>query len=340
MTIHPGKLDSTMAGTPDLLLSTPDNPVPENATAGTFAGHGGVELRYAIFRSDAPRAKGTVVLIHGRNESIEKYYETIRDLNAMGLWVATYDMRGQGASPRLIKDRRKGHVDRFSDYVRDLEIFLETVVLPDTRLPFFMLAHSTGGLVALAAAPRLANRIDRMVLTAPFVGLGPQPLSPAKVFWLSRLMSWTGFGQHCLTGDRTARGFDTNPLTSDRTRFERNRAILTTHPELALGAPTARWLYECLKAIRKVTRPAHLYSIAVPTVMLTSVRDIVVSYPEQERVSRYFRAAQYIPVAGARHEILHESDRFRSQAMAAIAAFFTGSDDDESAEARNEPSGL
>ncbi|MGO8381470.1 serine aminopeptidase domain-containing protein, partial [Rhizobium ruizarguesonis] len=48
--------------------------------------------------------------------------------------------------------------------------FLEKVVLPDTRLPFYLLAHSTGGLIALSAAPYLTTRIDRMVLSAPFIG--------------------------------------------------------------------------------------------------------------------------------------------------------------------------
>lgn len=317
-----------MSGTTDILYSTPDNPVPDNCTAGTFKGHKGVNLRYAVFRSPSVAAKGTVVLLQGRNESIEKYYEVIRDLTAHGLWVATYDMRGQGGSDRLLKDRRKGHVRRFSDYVRDLELFLEQVVLPDTRLPFYLLAHSTGALVALAAAPRLANRVDRMVLAAPFVGLGPQRLSPAKVFWLVRLMCWTGLGNFCITGDKTSRVFDGNPLTSDRRRFKRNLAILDEHPEMALGPPTARWIYECLKTMREVTRPEHLYSITVPTVMISPVRDTVVSYPAQERMSQYFRAAQYIPVAGARHEILHESNRYRAQAIEAIKAFVPGSDAD------------
>lgn len=44
---------------------------------------------------------------------------------------------------------------------------MEHVVLPDTRLPFYLVAHSTGALIALSAAPRLTGRIERMVLSAP-----------------------------------------------------------------------------------------------------------------------------------------------------------------------------
>ncbi len=52
----------------------------KNRTEGYFETHDGHRLRYAVFRSSAPVAKGTVVILQGRNEYIEKYFETIRDL--------------------------------------------------------------------------------------------------------------------------------------------------------------------------------------------------------------------------------------------------------------------
>lgn len=323
-------MDGILHATP--LYATPGNPIPGEPVAGFFKGHRGVMLRYAIFRSELP-ARGTVVLLHGRNETIEKYFETIRDLNAAGLWVATYDFRGQGGSQRLLKDSRKGHVHRFSDYIRDLDIFLEQIVLPDTRLPFFLLAHSTGGLVALSAAPRLANRIDRMVLMSPFVGLGGQKLSPKNIHRLSALMSFTGFGRMCLTADEPLKPFDDNPLTSDMQRFQRNNAIFAAHPEFALGPPTARWLYEAQKTIAKVSNPRHLASITVPTVIVAPGNDPIVPFAFPEKLSQYFRAGQLVPVPGSRHEILHERDRYRAQALAAFHAFIPGGDDDPAAEA-------
>lgn len=310
-----------------ILHETPGNPVPGNHIVGFFRGHRGTSLRYAIFRCEAPVSKGTVVLLQGRNECIEKYFETIRHLTARGLWVATFDLRGQGRSDRQLADARRGHVRRFSDYEQDLDIFLEDIVLPDARLPFFMLAHSTGGLIALAAAPRLANRIDRMVLTAPFVGLGGQKLSPANILRLTRVMSWLGLGRFCLSKDVTREKFENNNVTSDPERYRRNWRILTEHPELALGPPTARWLYETLKAIKRINRPDHLYAITVPTLLIAPARDPIVPYVAQENLSRFFRAAQFIPVPGARHEVLQERDRYRAQALAAIDAFIPGGDD-------------
>jgi lysophospholipase len=232
-----------------VLFSTPGNPIPENRTEGFFETHDGLQLRYAVFRSSASVAKGTVVLLHGRNEYIEKYYETIRDLTDKGLWVATFDLRGQGNSARLLKTRHYGHVRRFVDYEHDLDTFLEKIVLPDTRLPFYILAHSTGALIALSAAPYLSSRIERMVLTAPFIGLSGQAASSGTIRRLATVACSLGLGAFPLARKLKDMPFTDNPLTSDEVRFERNQAISAAYPDLLLGLPTARWLLESFSTI-------------------------------------------------------------------------------------------
>ncbi|KKX30472.1 alpha/beta hydrolase [Rhizobium sp. LC145] len=310
----------------DILRVTPGNPMPPNATAGYFEGYRGAKLRYALFRSDISPAAGTVVLLQGRNEFIEKYYETIRDLNAMGLWVATFDLRGQGGSDRLTKDPRKGHVRRFRDYERDLEIFLEKIVLPDARMPFFLIGHSTGALIALSAGPRLGNRISRMALLGPYIGFQNQEAPEAVVRPLSALLSWTGLGHVSLGKDKSRLPFENNGLTRDPRRFERNTEIIKAYPDLTVGAPTARWVHETLSAARRVSRQTLLTEITIPTLILAPVLDGVVPYALQEELSRNFRAAQLVTITGGRHEILQEKDIYRAQALAAFQAFMPGED--------------
>jgi lysophospholipase len=309
-----------------ILFSTPDNPLPENRTEGYFETHDGLKLRYAVFRCAQPVARGTVVILQGRNEFIEKYFETIRDLTAKGLWVATFDLRGQGGSSRLHRDRMRGHVRRFTDYERDLDTFLKQIVLPDTRLPFYLLGHSTGALIALSAAPRLASRIERMALFAPFVGLTGQALSLGALARLSGAACSIGLGSMQFTKKFKQPPFADNTLTTDEQRYRRNEAIYQTHSELALGPPTARWLSEAIATIRRVSAPDHLFSITVPTILIAPTRDGVVPYADQERLSRYFRAAQLVPISGAKHEVLQERDGYRAAALAAFHAFIPGSD--------------
>ena len=309
-----------------VLHATPDNPVPENHFAGFFTAKDGVNIRYAVFRASASEARGTIVLLQGRNECIEKYYETIADLTAEGLWVATFDWRGQGGSDRLLPDARHGHVRRFSDYEDDLSTFIEQIVLPDTRLPFFLVAHSTGALVALSQAPYLENRIDRMALTAPFLALTGQALGQRSIEIVARLASMVGLGKRTFQKRRRVSAFAGNVLTSDPRRFARNQAIAEAHPELFVGPPTARWLDEALTTISRVTKQDHLTRIRIPTIVLGATADRIVPRMTLNALARKFRAGRLIEIDGAQHELFQEADRYRAATLAAIAAFIPGSD--------------
>ena len=132
------------------LVSIPANPVPDNAVAGSIKTPDGVTLRFARFAPPAGR-KGTVVVLQGRAEYIEKYFETVRDLRARGFAVATFDWRGQGLSDRALSDRHKGYVRNFSEYATDLDAIMEQVVLPDCPPPIFALGHSMGAAIGIRA---------------------------------------------------------------------------------------------------------------------------------------------------------------------------------------------
>ena len=304
-----------------LLIETDGNPVPDNHVTGWFDSVGGKRLRYAIFKSHVPVARGTVVLLQGRNECIEKYYETIRHFTARGLWVATFDWRGQGLSDRLLKNPLRGHVRRFRDFESDLSTFLETIVLPETRLPFCLVAHSMGALVALSMAPKLTNRIDRMVLVAPFVQLSNQTVPTWSLRLITRLMRLTGLGWVGSGKDSFPKPFAGNPLTTDVERFARNQALYMAHPELRLGPPSVGWINEMLNAINRVDRFEHLDQIKVPTLLIGAGNDVIVAAQAIENLGNRFRAGRAIIIDGARHEVLQEADRYRVPALAAIDAF-------------------
>ena len=161
---------------PAELFETEGNPAPDGITADYLELPDGKRMRYALLPASGRPLQGTVIILHGRNECIEKYFETMQDLSKRGFGAATFDWIGQGGSDRLLKDPMRGHVSDFGRYVADLNVFFENVVLPDCRGPFYILAHSTGSLIALLASPGLTNRVRRMVLCAPLLGLTDQPL--------------------------------------------------------------------------------------------------------------------------------------------------------------------
>ncbi|RQH05892.1 alpha/beta hydrolase [Bradyrhizobium sp. RP6] len=308
------------------LVSIPSNPVPENVVSGTIRTPDGAELRFARWAPPANR-KGTVCVFTGRGEQIEKYFETVRDLRDRGFAVAMIDWRGQGHSSRRLRDPRKGYVRDFSDFEIDVETFVQQVVLPDCPPPFFALAHSMGGTVMLRVAHAGKRWFDRMVLSAPMIDL-PGRTTSFPVRALLKTMRLLGQGGRYVPGgsDRLT-GLDpfiNNPLTSDPVRYARNAAILEEDPTLGLASPTVAWADTAFRAMHTFKRVNYPSQIRQPILMLAASNDSVVSTAAIEEFAYHLRAGSHLVIAGAKHEILQEQDRYRSQFWAAFDAFVPG----------------
>jgi lysophospholipase len=308
------------------LVSIPANPVPDDVVAGTIKTSDGVNLRFARW-APPPGRKGTVVVMQGRAEFIEKYFETVRDLRARGFAVATFDWRGQGLSDRRLSDRNKGYVRNFGNYITDLEAVMEQVVLPDCPPPIFALAHSMGAAVMTRACHDGSRWFERIIFSAPLIALPPGRL--ARVAGpLARLMRLIGRGgAYVPTGDSSVSGIDSfvgNVLTSDPVRYARNAAVLDFEPSLGLGAPTVAWADAAMRQMKQFAEPAYPASIRQPILMVAAGRDEVVSTPAIEAFGQNLLAGRHLIIAGAKHEILQEQDHYRAQFWAAFDAFVPG----------------
>ena len=315
------------ASTPPSLVNHPDNPVPEGARVGRFAAEDGVHLRYAYWlRSEGPH-RGTICLLQGRTEFIEKYFETIADFRKRGFAVATFDWRGQGGSQRLARNPRLGYVDRFEDYWVDLKSFHRSVLLPDTPPPYYGVGHSMGGLVALHAALRDRMMFDRLFLSAPMLGLDGQPLSLAGMARLADTLCFFGAGQLPVgrKSDRPAseRAFANNPLTSDFRRYMRMVKVQEAEPGLVIGRPAVRWVAAAMHAMDAAGTDSFPVDVKIPTLMLAAARDSVVSTVTTERLGLRMRTGRHLLVPAARHELFMEADAIRAQVLAAFDAFIT-----------------
>jgi lysophospholipase len=308
------------------LVSIPANPVPDNVVSGTIKTPDGVELRFARWAPPAGR-KGTVCVFTGRSESIEKYFETVRDLRDRGFAVAMIDWRGQGHSARQLRDPRKGYVRRFSDFEIDVAAFVEQIVLPDCPPPYYALAHSMGGAVMLRVARAGRRWFDRIVLSAPMIDLpGYATRLPSRI--LVRALRLAGMGGNYVPGGSAALtgigAFEDNPLTTDPVRYARNAALLEEDPSLGLASPTVAWADEAFKAMTGFRAVDYPSKIRQPILMLAASADTVVSTAAIEEFAYHLPAGSHLVIPGARHEILQEQDHYRAQFWAAFDAFVPG----------------
>lgn len=309
------------------MVNLASNPMPEGGRVGYFKTSDNVQLRYATWPKSEGAHRGTICLVQGRTEFIEKYFEAIADFQRRGFSVATFDWRGQGGSDRLIANSTLGHVDRFEDYWTDLRSFHGDILLPDCPPPYYLVGHSMGGLVSLFAGIHDRMMFDRIFLSAPMVALDRQPLSMAGMARVTETLSFLGLGQMPVARKQdkpmNEASFANNPLTGDMLRYLRAVDVLRARPQLEIGAPTVRWAASAFGAMAQAGEDGFPARIKIPLLMLAGARDEVVSTAAIERLGLRMRTGRHMVLAGARHELFMESDGIRGQVLAAFDAFIT-----------------
>lgn len=311
------------------LVGTTRNPVPSGAVVGLLDCNDGVKVRYARWQCTAEPRLGTVCLFPGRAEFIEKYFETITDLRRRGFAVAIMDWRGQGGSSRLLSNAAKGHAENFAHHDDDLRRFMMEIVLPDCPPPYYCLAHSMGGHLALRSAQTRVCWFDRMVLVAPMI----QFLAPGNNFAIRCSIAETatllGLGDLFIPGGNRrppeSVPFEENCLTSDPLRYERAREVLRAAPQLALGSPTIGWVAAACSSTNMIHSMAFMEGLRVPTLIVAAGNDQIVSTDAIEIFAMRLKNCARIVIAGAKHEILQERDDLREQFWAAFDAYIPGS---------------
>lgn len=311
------------------LIDLKDNPIPAGCRLEMIATSDGIRLRTARWPALDGATKGTVCIFPGWSEVIEKYFHVVERLRRLGFAVAILEWRGQGGSERLADDPFKGHVASFGHYLRDIEAFRRKIVLPDCPPPYFALGHSMGGGILAFAGRFLAPTFERLVLTAPMLGLDNRATEPGLRRMLLRLAVRCGAGTRFIPGQarraNRARSFEHNPLTSDPDRYRVIEAIAAARPAYRLSAPTLGWAAAATRLFDHLRRPDFPDTLAAPVMLINCGGDRVVSRLAIETMARRLRNPAYVLVHGARHEILMEREVYAAQFWAAFDAFIPGS---------------
>jgi lysophospholipase len=308
------------------LVATPANPIPEGAVVTSIRAVDGVKLRAARWAPPVA-SRGTVAVLGGRAEFIEKYFETIQDLLDRGFAVATIDWRGQGGSARQLKNPRKGHIDDFSLYERDLDALVSEVLGPSCPRPWYGLCHSMGGAILLAAARAGRCPFERLVTTSPMIALaGFRRSGAARV--AAEALDAVGLGGAFAPGGGSrivsAAPFAGNPLTSDPERYARTAGVIAADPSVGLGWPTVGWLSAAFRLMREFENPDFPRRTLTPILVIAAGADRVTDTRAAERFASRLRAGRLIVIEAAEHELMVERDIFRDRFWAAFDAFIPG----------------
>ena len=283
-----------------------------------------IGLRAVIWPQPDTKAKGTIVILPGRTEYCEKYARVAADLNAQGYAVSALDWRGQGLSQRLLPDPRKGHVESFGDYQKDMTVYLALLESQNLPRPWFMLAHSMGGCIGLRALES-DHPFKAAIFSAPMWDIIIPEGGPKRPERILSLACRMGLGSRyapppaprdvSLIEDDL---FEGNPLTQDRPTWDWLRAHLHGNPQLTLAGPTVRWLLEALTECKALSlRP----SPALPCLTTLGTEESIVSPKAiHDRINRW-PLARLVTLPQCQHEAMMEIPTIRASFFAQLNSF-------------------
>ena len=307
------------------IFPSAENKAPPNIHCLEVLTQGGIKLRAAF--AVPKHAKGTVFILPGRAEFIERYFEIMNDLMRRGFAVATFDWRGQGGSQRLLKNSPLGHINSFADYDADIDAIYSRILVAHCPKPYYGLGHSTGGHMMLRAL-RGKKWLERAVITAPLLGVHFTHWPESVARGLAWAVNTIGLGAKPLPGFPTqpvqSWKFENNPLTSDRKRFDRDAATLSAHPELGTGAPTYSWLRATLDSIDELQKWPKDRGPSCATLIIMAGQDRVVNNVDTKRFLDRAPGFSSLTIADSRHEILNEKPEIRERFLAAFEVFIKG----------------
>lgn len=280
-----------------------------------------VRIRIGVWGADAP--KGTVLLLCGRTEYVEKYSIPAGDLAARGYATVAIDWRGQGLADRLLDDPRIGHVGQFSDYQHDVQAMLGAVREMGLPEPYYLIGHSMGGCIGLRALYE-GLPVAAAAFTGPMWGISMAPYLRPVAWALGRLVPAIGFGSRLAPGTIKdpyvlSAPFEDNTLTRTREMWDMMQGQLTTHPDLALGGPSFVWLRSALDdTLDLARRPAP----DVPCVAFLGDNERIVDTARvHERMNSWSNGTLHM-LKGGEHEVMMEGAATRDHVFDTMAAFF------------------
>ena len=274
------------------------------STAGEFASFDGCSISYEYFNAD--NSKASIVLLHGFTEFYKKLYEMAWYFLHMGYNVFLYDQRGHGLSGRSNKLLSTTHVDTFDDYVKDLELFMDKIVVPNSEdKPVHILGHSMGGAVVTMFLMNNTHKVDRVILSSPMIcpkthGF-PNFLVDMIAVRYGKKEGWSKRFPH--SSDFNPNPNFYNSSDSSKARFEHNLKHRIENEHYQNSSFTNGWIHQALKIKKHILNPKNIAKIKNKTLLISAQDDKVVYSSLHMKLAKKMSDCTLISIPGAKHTV-------------------------------------
>lgn len=268
--------------------------------------------------------RGTVLILPGRTEYIERYGCVANALMQRGFSTLTLDYRGQGLSDRLMSPEDRGHIGEFQDYQLDVAAMLRLAKHIDCPKPFFLFASSMGGCIALRALHD-GLPVNAAVINAPMWGIAMSGAERFAARTIGALFQNTAIGQWRVPSTPKAnlvlsQPFDGNPGTRSAEMYNYLQDQARALPQMTVTGPSFRWLYQALSEIDTLTamRPPD-----VPTVTFLGTDEDTIDPVPVHDMMQVWPNGRLVIIPGARHEVFLDLPDVRTAFYNELELLFT-----------------
>jgi lysophospholipase len=300
-------------------------PLIASMNDGSFSGVNGITIHYKTLIT--PTARNCLVILPGRTEPVEKYAEVVYDLMqtsaGKNLNFFLLDHRGQGSSDRMKTPSDMGHVDRFENYVADLEEFVLNQKLGQICEQKFLLAHSLGAGIATAYILKHPQGFDRVALSSPMLKIQTAPYSYGVAKAIIKASVFIGRGAKFSIGQS---GFDPNLKFADNTfttspeRFDMAMSVFKENPKTKLGGVSNRWILEVMKGTRGLRSRYH--EISTPLRVFTAGIEVYSEPSEMIKLCAEALDCKRFNLKNSKHEVMMDRDVNRDVVINEVSSFF------------------
>lgn len=284
----------------------------------------GGSIYYERYQQD--QAKGSIVIVHGFSESAEKYAELIYYFFRSGYQVYISDLRGHGRSARTETDLSMIHIDRYEQYLTDLDYLVEKIVKKEnSQLPLYLYGHSMGGGICAAFLAKKPDFFRKAVLSSPMI----RPLTGGIPFGLAYRIAAAmcilrkgrryAAGQHEFRADET---FENSAAVSPQ-RYEYYYRKRCAERNFQTSGASYGWLRETAAMSKSILKKTNCQNIRTPILLFQAQHDSFVDSKAQACFADQVKNIRLIPVTEAKHEIYMSDNSILQNYLNEILSFFT-----------------
>ncbi len=282
-----------------------------------------VLFRYAYVKKE--NSNKTIIIVHGKNESLEVYYELALDFYQKGYSVFLFDQRNFGMTKSYNREDDSNflcHITSYDKMADDLLNLMEIYINNNDEI--FVFAHSLGCAVTLTLINKIKTRIKKVVMSAPFFDSSFRPIKffmkfcyfiqnfykkPTDLFWFQKEASYRPNERY----------------TNSIERFNKMEEIKKFKKLKHQGGVSLSWIKQSLLYTQKVE---NNYDLTVPTFICIAEKENVVSnktifnFIKKLKITQNKEKSSYYAIfKDSHHEIYKEIDKIRNLYLQEIIYF-------------------